>query len=163
MAQQDSIILLTSNSNNNIYFSKKKKYLYFKDSNGYEYELTKNVFFNGCQVPNVNTELVNTMGCCTNVIPSTNKLEISYVFLSETELNNTSGGDGDLAVISDGTDLKGNLYVYSKNSWKLLLNLGQLAALQGPKGAKGDPADPLNIKYIVAGINIFILFCIKGD
>ena len=43
MAQQDSIILLTSNSNNNIYFSNKKKYLYFKDSNGYEYELTKNV------------------------------------------------------------------------------------------------------------------------
>ena len=83
MAQQDSIILLTSNSNNNIYFSKNKKYLYFKDSNGYEYELTKNVFFNGCQVPNVNTELVNTMGCCTNVIPSTNKLEISYVFLSQ--------------------------------------------------------------------------------
>ena len=150
MAQQDSIILLTSNSNNNIYFSKKRKYLYFKDSNGYEYELTKNVFFNGCQVPNVNTELVNTMGCCTNVVPSTNKLEITYVFLSQGNLDSTVGADGDLGVMSDTTDLKGNLYVYSKNSWKLLLNLGQLAALQGPKGAKGDPADPLNVKYIVA-------------
>ena len=150
MAQQDSIILLTSNSNNNIYFSKKKKYLYFKDSNGYEYELTKNVFFNGCQVPNVNTELVNTMGCCTNVVPSTNKLEISYVFLSQSNMDSTVAANGDLGVMSDGTDLKGNLYIYTKNTWKLLLNLGQLAALQGPKGAKGDPSDPLTIKYIVA-------------
>jgi hypothetical protein len=150
MAQQDSIILLTSNSNNNIYFSKNKKYLYFKDSNGYEYELTKNVFFNGCQVPNVNTELVNTMGCCTNVIPSSNKLEVSYVFLSQGNMDSTVGADGDLAVMSDNTDLKGNLYIYAASTWKLLLNLGQLTALQGPKGAKGDPSDPLTIKYIVA-------------
>jgi hypothetical protein len=150
MAQQDSIILLTSNSNNNIYFSTNKKYLYFKDSNGYEYELTKNVFFNGCQVPNVNTELVNTMGCCTNVIPSTNKLEISYIFLSQNNLDSTIGANGDLGVMSDSTDLKGNLYVYASNTWKLLLNLGQLAALQGPKGMKGDPSDPLTIKYIVS-------------
>ena len=150
MAQQDSIILLTSNSNNNIYFSKNKKYLYFKDSNGYEYELTKNVFFNGCQVPNVNTELVNTMGCCTNVIPSTNKLEISYVFLSQGDLDSTLAANGDLGVMSDNTSLKGNLYIYTNNSWKLLLNLGQLAALQGPKGSKGDPSDPLLIKYIVS-------------
>ena len=149
MAQQDSIILLTSNSNNNIYFSNKKKYLYFKDSNGYEYELTKNVFFNGCQVPNVNTELVNTMGCCTNVVPSTNKLEISYIFLSQSNMDSTVAANGDLGVMSDGTDLKGNLYIYTNNTWKLLLNLGQLAALQGPKGAKGDPSDPLTIKYIV--------------
>ena len=153
MAQQDSIILLTSNSNNNIYFSKNKKYLYFKDSDGYEYELTKNVFFNGCQVPDVNTELVNTMGCCTNVVPSTNKLEISYVFLSQGNMDSTVAADGDLGIMSDNTALKGNLYLYTSNSWKLLLNLGQLSALHGPKGAKGEPSDPLNIKYIVSSIS----------
>ena len=52
--------------------------------------------------------------------------------------------------MSDDTALKGNLYLYTNNSWKLLLNLGQLAALQGPKGMKGEPSDPLTIKYIVS-------------
>ena len=105
----DSLILLSSNSNHGIYFSKAKKYLFFRDSNGYDYELTKNIFFNGCQLANVNNGLISLVGDCTNVVSNSNKLNLRYVFLSQTEMDSTVALSGDLGIMSDNTAKRGNL------------------------------------------------------
>ena len=146
----DSLILLSSNSNHGIYFSKAKKYLFFRDSNGYDYELTKNIFFNGCQLANVNNGLISLVGDCTNVVSNSNKLNLRYVFLSQTEMDSTVALSGDLGIMSDNTAKRGNLYVYSEKKWNLLINIGQLDVIKGPPGQKGEPGAPLAINYIVA-------------
>jgi hypothetical protein len=146
----DSLILLSSSSNHGIYFSRAKKYLFFRDSNGYDYELTKNIFFNGCQLANVNNGLISLVGDCTNVVSNSNKLNLRYVFLSQTEMDSTVALSGDLGIMSDNTAKRGNLYVYSEKKWNLLINIGQLDVIKGPPGPKGEPGAPLAINYIVA-------------
>jgi len=146
----DSLILLSSSSNHSIYFSRAKKYLFFRDSNGYDYELTKNIFFNGCQLANVNNGLISLVGDCTNVVSNSNKLNLRYVFLSQTEMDSTVALNGDLGIMSDTTAKRGNLYVYAQSKWNMIINIGQLDVIKGPPGPKGEPGAPLAINYIVA-------------